>query len=66
MKPQNISCLFCGFTIIDAFAEVVEYKPFARYKEPTGMVTTEWDKVNPDGRYRELQAESKPELTRLK
>ena len=52
--------------LIDAFAKVVEYKPFARYQESTdGLVTTEWDKVNPNGRYQELQAEGKTELIRL-
>ena len=52
--------------LVDAFAKVVEYKPFARYKEPVnGLITTEWDKVNPSGRYQELQKEGKLELTRL-
>ena len=52
--------------LIDAFAKVVEYKPFVRYKEPeSGMITTEWDKVDPEGRYQELQEEGKLELTKL-
>ncbi|MFC1730893.1 hypothetical protein ACFL6I_11215 [candidate division KSB1 bacterium] len=52
--------------LIDAFAKVVDYKPFARYKEPSnGLVTTEWDKTDPEGRYKTLEKEGKLELTRL-
>lgn len=51
--------------LIDAFAEVVGYKPVARYKESDGKVTTLWDKKDPDGRYKQLEEEGKPELTRL-
>ena len=50
----------------DAFAKVVEYKPFARYREPTtGLVTVEWDKKDPEGEYQTLEQERKLELTRL-
>ena len=52
--------------LVEAFARVVEYKPFARYQEPSsGLVTTEWDKKDPSARYQELQKEDKLELTRL-
>ena len=52
--------------LVDAFAKVVEYQPFARYQEPTsGLITTEWDKVDPSGRYQALQKEGKLELTKL-
>ena len=40
--------------LVDAFSVVVGYKPFWRYTRD-GMVTMEWDKQNPDQRYRELQ-----------
>lgn len=49
-----------------AFEKVVEYKPFAKYIEPlNGLYTTEWDKIDPDKRYQELQEEGKQELIRL-
>lgn len=50
--------------LIGAFAKVVEYKPFARYRKD-GLVTTEWDKVDPEGRYKKLQEKGELELTRL-
>lgn len=43
--------------LVDAFARVVEYQPFARY-DRNGMVTVEWDKNDPQGRFAALQAES--------
>lgn len=43
--------------LVDAFARVVEYKPFCRY-ERDGMVTVEWDKVSPQSRFEELQHET--------
>jgi len=52
--------------LVDAFAKVVEYNPFASYREPSsGLVTVEWDKIDPNGRYKELQKEGKLELTLL-
>ncbi len=52
--------------LVDAFAKVVGYQPFAKYKEPnSGLVTTEWDKIDPNGRYQDLQKEDKLELTYL-
>ena len=49
--------------LIEAFAKVVGYKPFAKYIESSnGLVTTEWDKDNPKGRYKELQEEGKINL----
>lgn len=52
--------------LIDAFARVIGYKPFARYTEPGNkMITTEWDKINPDKRFEELKTKGKFELIRL-
>lgn len=52
--------------LIDAFSRVVEYKPFARYREPdSGLITTEWDKKDPNLRYQVLLKKGKLELTRL-
>jgi hypothetical protein len=52
--------------LVNAFSKVVEYKPFARYVESdNNLVTIEWDKVDPEGRYKSLEKEGKKELTRL-
>lgn len=52
--------------LIEAFARVVEYRPFARYKESdSNLITTEWDKINPEERYNELLTQNKSDLTRL-
>ncbi|MBR9683780.1 hypothetical protein GOV03_04545 [Candidatus Woesearchaeota archaeon] len=52
--------------LVDAFASVVGYKPFARYKEPSyGLVTVEWDKQDSERKYKELEQEGKLELTKL-
>jgi len=52
--------------LIEAFAKVVDYQPFAKYIEPSsGLVTTEWDKIDPEGRYKKLQKEGKINLVRL-
>jgi len=52
--------------LVDAFAKVVGYEPLARYREPdSGLITTEWDKTDPEGRYQRLQEKGKLELTRL-
>ena len=52
-------------TLIDSFSKVVGYKPFARYKESEGSITTEWDRIAPDRRYDELAREGRAGLTRL-
>jgi hypothetical protein len=41
--------------LIEAFAKVVEYRPFCSYIDQNGMITYEWDKIDPDGRLLELQ-----------
>jgi|GEM_PF-1895549 len=47
--------------LIDAFSKIVEYKPFCQYEEDTEkkeapiLFTFEWDKVDPEGRFGELQ-----------
>jgi hypothetical protein len=55
-------------TLIDAFSTVVEYKPFCKYKFKADnkiFPTYEWDKINPKGRYEELQEKGKLELALL-
>jgi hypothetical protein len=39
--------------LVGAFSCVVEYLPFCRYT--SGLLTYEWDKVDPEGRFAELQ-----------
>jgi hypothetical protein len=42
--------------LVDAFSKVVEYKPFCKYVEPDSkLITVEWDKKDPKGRFVELQ-----------
>ena len=41
--------------LVDAFTKVVGYQPFCRYiHNANGLPTVEWDKVNPEGRYKDL------------
>jgi len=52
--------------LINAFSGVLEYEPFAKYQEPgSGLVTVEWDKKDPAGRYIEIQKEGKLGLESL-
>ncbi|MFC1649019.1 hypothetical protein ACFL1B_06230 [Nanoarchaeota archaeon] len=52
--------------LAEAFAKIVEYEPFARYREPDqDIVTVEWAKEDADARFEKLQLEGKLELTRL-
>ena len=48
--------------LIDAFAKIVEYAPFCRYSKD-GMLTFEWDKQDPEGRFKDLAEEA--ELKRI-
>jgi len=48
--------------LVDAFAKVVEYRPFCRYVNEYGLLTFEWDKKDPSGRFAELQAAGETEL----
>ncbi len=42
--------------LIEAFATVVEYKPYCKYRSKvSGLITYEWDKEDPKGRFAELQ-----------
>ena len=42
--------------VVDALTKVVEYGPFCKYVEPENkMHTYEWDKSNPEERFKELQ-----------
>ncbi|MFH1710716.1 MAG: hypothetical protein ABH840_00220 [Nanoarchaeota archaeon] len=52
-------------TLVDAFSKVVDYKPFVRYQEPSGEITTEWDNLNPKKRYDEIWHEGKRDITLL-
>ena len=40
--------------LVDALSDVVEYLPFAMYTDENGF-TFEWDKVDPEGRWNDLQ-----------
>lgn len=51
--------------LVRGFTKVVEYDPFCKYSEENGLVTVEWDKVDPEKRYRELENQGKKELTRI-
>ena len=52
--------------LIDAFAKVVEYRPFCRYVEKdNGLLTVEWDKKDPDGRFVDLQSKDKKDIKRI-
>lgn len=48
--------------LIDAFAKVVEYRPFCRYIDDHGVLTFEWDKKDSTSRFAELQNARKTEL----
>jgi len=47
--------------LVEAFAKVVEYRPFCRYLEK-GFLTFEWDTTDPTGRFAELQNDNKDML----
>jgi hypothetical protein len=53
--------------LIEAFSKVVEYKPFCQYLEDSKetLVTFEWDKIDPTGRFEELQKKPVRELQKL-
>jgi len=50
--------------LVDAFSNVVGYKPFAKYIDDNGT-TFEWYKKDPDAMYQTLMKENKVGLTRL-
>lgn len=46
--------------VVNAFTRVVEYGPFCKYVDPeNNMPTYEWDKINPEERFRALQKEKR-------
>ena len=52
--------------LVDAFAAVVGYKPFCRYtSRESGLLTYEWDKTDPEGRFAALQQAGETNLERL-
>ncbi|MGD0576987.1 MAG: hypothetical protein ABSA74_02865 [Candidatus Staskawiczbacteria bacterium] len=52
--------------LVEAFARVVEYRPFCRYKsKESGLLTFEWDKQSPEDRFAELQREGEKDLRRV-
>lgn len=52
--------------LAEAFSKVVEYSPFCKYiSKQTGLLTYEWDKVDPVGRFSELQNEGELNLESL-
>jgi hypothetical protein len=51
--------------LVKGFARVVDYEPFCRYTEDNGLITVEWDKINPEGRFKELATEGKKDLSRI-
>lgn len=51
--------------LVRGFARVLEYEPFCRYTEENGLPTVEWDKINPNGRFKELETQGKRDLTRI-
>jgi hypothetical protein len=51
--------------LVKGFAKVVEYEPFCQYTEEDGLITVEWDKIDPVGRFVTLQAEGKRDLKKI-
>jgi len=51
--------------LVEAFAKVLEYRPYCRYSDEHGLVTFEWDKEDPDGHFAELEKEGHPGLQGL-
>jgi len=51
--------------LIEAFARVVEYRPFCRYVSENNLITFEWDKEDPEGRFMQLSNEDITILQRV-
>ncbi len=57
--------------LVNGFSKVVEYNPFCKYllklelpgKNIPGLTTYEWDKINPEARFKELS--ETPSVTNL-
>ncbi len=41
--------------LVEAFASVLEYRPFCKYRDVNGLPTVEWSKVDPEERFTQLQ-----------
>lgn len=51
--------------LVEAFAKVVEYRPFCRYINEPGLLTIEWDRKDPESRFAVLQGNGEKELQRI-
>ncbi len=51
--------------LTEAFAKVLEYRPFCRYIDKNGLLTIEWDKVDPEKRFIQLEQEGMAQLQRI-
>lgn len=52
--------------LVEAFSKTIEYTPFCKYNsKESGLLTYEWDKNNPDGRFSDLQTEGELNLEKL-
>lgn len=50
-------------SLINAFANIVGYKPFCQYIcKKSRLLTFEWDKKDPNGRFAELQSNGEDDL----
>lgn len=50
--------------LVDAFAKVLEYRPFCKYTSQTEggvAITYEWDKKDPEGRFVAIQKDARKE-----
>lgn len=52
-------------SLVEAFSRVLEYRPFCCYIDVNGLLTFEWDKLDPDGRFCELQNEEVKDLQKI-
>ena len=51
--------------LIEAFAKILEYRPFCRYINEHELLTIEWDKKDPERRFIKLEKENKMELQKI-
>ena len=52
--------------LVEAFSKTIKYKPFCKYiSKESGLLIFEWDKINPDGRFSDLQNEGELNIERL-
>lgn len=48
--------------LVKAFSKVLEYQPFCKYVNTKGLLTYEWDRQDPVGRYKELEKKGEKDL----